>query len=154
MFFKSYSPLLLVFLIFAAQAITLEASSHELKELPEHDIKLLGKITPPCPSGKTAYDNKIAVVPNGCGSGATQAKIASVLVPYLETLTPCCNAHDICFGTCVSSNYDSAFSNCNSVFKSCMFGKCDEKAKATSAWKREFVKAACKSTATAMYAAV
>jgi hypothetical protein len=136
----------LVVLIALASALRLDAENHEMAEFPEHDIKIFGKITPPCPAGKTAYKNSVAPTYNGCGSGPTQAKFASYLVPYLKDLTSCCNAHDICFGTCVSSNYDAAFSKCNSDFKSCMYAKCGHKG--------FIARAACKSTAYTLYTTV
>jgi hypothetical protein len=112
-------------------------------------------IASPCPAGKTAYANSVPVTSNGCGSGATQAALASALVPYLNDFTPCCNAHDICFGTCAISNFLAAFNTCNSSFKTCMYSKCAAKARAI--WNpitAYLTKSACETTASLLYDAV
>lgn len=112
-------------------------------------------ITPPCPTGKTAVDNGVPVTSNGCGSGPTQAKLAKNLIPFLTVLTPCCDDHDVCYGTCVSSNYLAVFNGCNNAINNCMFSQCDAHAKTISnKIKAAAAKLLCKTTATLIYQGV
>jgi hypothetical protein len=64
------------------------------------------------------------IVPNGCGSGATQAKITSLFAPYTKVMTSCCDSHDQCYGKCGGPHFTASFNSCNSAFKSCMYSKC------------------------------
>ncbi len=96
----------LLFLAAIAAALT----SH-----PEHAVSLeadhesLLSVKDPCSSGETAFDNGVAVHPNGCGSGSVQAAIVKYTIPYSTTFTSCCNVHDTCFGTCAIHNFSQAF---------------------------------------------
>lgn len=75
------------------------------------------KTAPPgecCFPGQTPVPNDTPPESNGCGPKN------GIKVPDL-TFKECCNAHDICFGTC-----DKQFSPCNSVFRTCMVETCDQ----------------------------
>lgn len=75
----------------------------------EADHESLLSVKDPCSSGETAFDNGVAVHPNGCGSGSVQAAIVKYTVPYSNKFTSCCNVHDTCFGTCAIHNFSQAF---------------------------------------------
>lgn len=49
-----------------------------------------------------------------------------MLSPYIKYLTPCCNEHDKCYGTCAVTNFEDAFKKCNNDFKDCMTKVCVE----------------------------
>lgn len=73
-----------------------------------------------CPTGHVAKVKKnYKATSNGCGSYGFQ-------VPS-KWHTPCCNQHDICFGTCNRSR-----SECDNAFLKCMKSQCTDKSQTGS----------------------
>jgi len=82
-----------------------------------------------------------------------QTKVLKAITPFLSVLLPCCNKHDICYGTCAGSGFTSAFKKCNSEFDKCMKSNCNEikhRSTVTTTAKREV----CKFSAATYYTAV
>lgn len=69
----------------------------------------------------TAIEGKTPSI-NGCGSAKYQVSMGKALNPWASKFTSCCNAHDVCYGSCSGSS--GAFDKCNSDFKSCLKSKC------------------------------
>ena len=71
-----------------------------------------------CP-GKVPHPGYTAV-PNGCGPAG------GVVTPFIPNswgaanFLPCCNAHDVCYGTCNGSK-----AGCDNTFHTCLIGACD-----------------------------
>jgi hypothetical protein len=101
-----------------------------------------------CAEGKTKKVNPDKTpTPNGCGGSDTQRKIDKIINPYRETLTTCCNTHDICFNTCYTEgDIRAIFNKCNTDFKKCMYDRCKK--------KNALSEALCKAEALALYNAV
>lgn len=83
----------------------------------------------PCPSGVIALQKPNWPGPNGCGSEWNQWQTQlSQLAPFIDQLTPCCNAHDYCSSRCGYPDFKSSFMACANKFKKCMRSKCDKMA--------------------------
>ena len=104
-----------------------------------------------CPSGTTRKDNPDKTpTANGCGGSDSQRQIDKLLNPYRSTVTPCCNAHDICYNTCYTdddSKIKSIFNDCNSEFKTCLYDRCSD-------LKSSIKRLSCKAEAKLLYEAV
>ncbi|XP_023229534.1 group XIIA secretory phospholipase A2-like [Centruroides sculpturatus] len=75
-----------------------------------------------CPPGKRLKRNKnYNPVPQGCGSYGIQVILN---LPLLKDVHKCCDKHDICYGTCMSSKF-----KCDSEFEKCLYNKCEKQAK-------------------------
>ena len=76
-----------------------------------------------CPAGKK-LTQVVKPTSNGCGpgSGNPSGHINKKLgIAFLEKFQTCCNAHDVCYGTCGSIK-----DRCETGFLNCMTGKCNE----------------------------
>ncbi|XP_062558971.1 group XIIB secretory phospholipase A2-like protein [Armigeres subalbatus] len=72
-----------------------------------------------CPGDTTPSKNKF-YIPQSDGCGSLGLKIDSEYLPVVEMET-CCNAHDICYDTCLSDK-----ELCDLDFKRCLYKYCDE----------------------------
>jgi hypothetical protein len=96
----------LILLLCLAATVSALATQHGLSQpsgYPSHDLFV--KIESPCDEDEEVVSNGTPATFNGCGSAEWQVKALKMFTPYLQTLTPCCNQHDICFGTCALSNF-------------------------------------------------
>uniref|UniRef100_A0A1B6C5G7 Uncharacterized protein n=1 Tax=Clastoptera arizonana TaxID=38151 RepID=A0A1B6C5G7_9HEMI len=71
-----------------------------------------------CPNGFKPVRNKF-YKPQSNGCGVNGFKIELDPLPS-KPMTKCCNAHDICYGTCGSSK-----DTCDMEFKQCLYNICD-----------------------------
>ena len=101
-----------------------------------------------------AYDLGKTSVANGCGTSGILGKMARALGPYNHVMTPCCNGHDHCFHKCGVPDFLGSFNNCNTVFRNCMYARCNAHAKKQKWWKRAAVKVICKANALTYYGLV
>lgn len=76
----------------------------------------------PCPPGVIALQKPNWPGPNGCGSEWNQWQTQlSQLAPFIDQLTPCCNAHDYCSSRCGYPDFKFSFMACANNFKKCMW---------------------------------
>ena len=69
------------------------------------------------PVANTLYDARNDT--NGCGTAGMNVHMDSA---YSDEITACCNAHDVCYGTC-----NERKESCDSAFAACMAAVCDNK---------------------------
>lgn len=144
------STYLVLLLCLAASASALSLQHQlTLSAQPNHQLFISIKSPYEDEDKTTPVQNSLPLTYNGCGSAPWQVALGKMVSPYLSSLTPCCNQHDICYGTSGAPDFKESFKKCNVDFKECMYDVClDVEGRSTSS------KLLCKINASTFYNAV